>query len=154
MSRSAHMSRERMDFHAEEGSLPTYRCRYAAAVHHRLGQGDPGVIVESRVAMKTRDGVTLRADIYRPDTDGSFPVLLTRTPYNKDGVGSIARQAAARGYLVVVQDVRGRLLPKENGTRSAKSQDGYDTVEWAALFLIPTARSACLEDHMWAPPRC
>jgi hypothetical protein len=34
--------------------------------------------------MKTRDGVTLRADIYRPAADGKYPVLLTRTPYNKD----------------------------------------------------------------------
>ena len=48
--------------------------------------------------MKTRDGVTLRADIYRPAGEGNFPVLLTRTPYNKDGIADFARKAAARGY--------------------------------------------------------
>jgi hypothetical protein len=42
------------------------------------------IVVERGAAMKTRDGVTLRADIYRPAADGKYPVLLTRTPYNKD----------------------------------------------------------------------
>ena len=42
-----------------------------------------GVIYETNVPMKTRDGVTLRADIYRPKADGKFPVLLERTPYDK-----------------------------------------------------------------------
>ena len=32
-----------------------------------------------------RDGVTLRADIYRPKADGKYPVLLQRTPYDKNG---------------------------------------------------------------------
>ena len=39
---------------------------------------------ERNVTIKMRDGVTLHADIYRPNADGKFPVLLTRTPYNKD----------------------------------------------------------------------
>ena len=29
--------------------------------------------------MQTRDGVTLYADVYRPDADGRFPVLVVRT---------------------------------------------------------------------------
>ncbi len=33
--------------------------------------------------MHTRDGVRLDADIYRPDTDGEFPVLLMRQPYGR-----------------------------------------------------------------------
>ena len=50
-----------------------------------LGQTAPDVIVERNVTMKTHDGVTLRADIYRPAGEGNFPVLLQRTPYNKNG---------------------------------------------------------------------
>ena len=41
------------------------------------------VTIENNVTMKTRDGVALRADIYRPKAEGKFPVLLERTPYDK-----------------------------------------------------------------------
>ena len=66
------------------------------------------VVFEANVPVKMRDGVTLRADIYRPACRGSLPVLLQRTPYNKDGDHGFGLKAAARGYIVVVQDVRGR----------------------------------------------
>jgi len=72
------------------------------------GQTVAGIVVERNVSMQTRDGVTLRADIYRPAGDGPFFVLLQRTPYNKDNTAVFARKAAARGYMVVAQDVRGR----------------------------------------------
>ena len=84
-----------------------------------------------------RDGVTLRANIYRPSEVGRWPVLLTRLPYGKDfPIGSSVidpLQAARRGYVVVVQDTRGRFSsegewrPFEN-----EAQDGFDTVAWAA----------------------
>lgn len=91
------------------------------------------IVIEHGVAMQTRDGVTLRADIYRPAGEGTFPVLLQRTPYNKDNTAEFARQAAARGYLVVVQDVRGRYTSGgEWYPFKYETQDGYDTVEWAA----------------------
>ena len=66
------------------------------------------VIVERNVAAKMRDGVTLRADIYRPKAEGKFPVLLVRTPYDKTNESSFGMKGAARGYVVVEQDVRGR----------------------------------------------
>jgi putative CocE/NonD family hydrolase len=93
--------------------------------------------VEFDVPAVMRDGVTLRANVYRPAGDGSWPVLLTRLPYGKDlplGTSMLDPvQAARRGYIVVVQDTRGRF-------RSAgewypfihEDVDGYDTVEWAA----------------------
>lgn len=83
--------------------------------------------------MKTRDGVTLRADIYRPTAGGKYPTLLQRTPYNKDNTAAFASRAAERGYLVVVQDVRGRYSSDGDWyTFKHESDDGYDTVEWAA----------------------
>ena len=98
-------------------------------------QSTPQIVVERGVAMKTRDGVTLRADIYRPAADGQYPVLLTRTPYNKDNSADFGRKAAARGYIVVVQDVRGRYTSEgEWYTFKHESDDGYDTVEWAAAL--------------------
>ncbi len=85
--------------------------------------------------MKTRDGVTLRADIYRPAADGSYPVLLTRTPYNKDNTASFGQKAAARGFMVVAQDVRGRFASEgEWYPFKHETDDGYDTVEWAAAL--------------------
>ena len=91
------------------------------------------VTVERGVTMKTRDGVTLKADIYRPAADGKYPTLLQRTPYNKDNAASFGRRAAERGYLVVVQDVRGRYTSGGDWyVFKNESNDGFDTVEWAA----------------------
>src|SRR5205814_1713725 len=91
------------------------------------------VTVERNVSAKMRDGVTLRADIYRPKADGKYPVLLVRTPYDKQGVSGFGYRGAARGYVVVAQDVRGRFESEgEWYTFRHESQDGYDTVEWAA----------------------
>ena len=42
-----------------------------------------GVQVDRDVAIPMRDGVALRADIYRPARGGPFPVLVFRTPYGK-----------------------------------------------------------------------
>ena len=92
-------------------------------------------LVERNVTMKTRDGVTLKADIYRPAGDGPFPVLLTRTPYNKDGMSPIGRQGAAHGFMMVLQDTRGRYASEgEWYPFKHEIDDGYDTVEWAAAL--------------------
>lgn len=80
-----------------------------------------------------RDGVVLRADIYRPKADGRFPVLLQRTPYNKVGGNDFGVQAAQSGYVAIIQDVRGRYTSEgEWYPFQFESQDGYDSVEWAA----------------------
>jgi putative CocE/NonD family hydrolase len=94
------------------------------------------VAVERGVSMKTRDGTTLRADIYRPKADGKFSVLLQRTPYNKgDGESDFGRRAASLGYVVIIQDVRGRYTSEgEWYPFKNESNDGYDTVEWAAAL--------------------
>jgi putative CocE/NonD family hydrolase len=91
------------------------------------------VTVERAVMAKMRDGVVLRADIYRPKADGKFPVLLQRTPYNKAAQADFGLKGAARGYVVVIQDVRGRYTSDgEWYTFKNESNDGYDTVEWAS----------------------
>ena len=65
---------------------------------------------EADVEATMRDGVVLRADVYRPDVDDKFPVILERTPYNKgaDRFREKGSRLAERGFLYVVQDVRGR----------------------------------------------
>ncbi len=91
--------------------------------------------IESNIVVPMRDGVKLYADIYRPDRDGKFPVLVVRTPYGKqrDGMHETKIQFAQRGYAVVIQDTRGRY--ESEGAWDPfrnEAQDGYDTVEWAA----------------------
>ena len=91
------------------------------------------VLLERGVAAKMRDGTVLRADIYRPKADGKFPVLLQRTPYDKRGEVEFGLRAASLGYVVIVQDVRGRYTSEgEWDPFRHESMDGYDTVEWAA----------------------
>lgn len=99
-----------------------------------LAAGPYEVVVERGVAMKTRDNVTLRADIYRPKADGKFSVLLERTPYNKgDGESGFGKRAAAAGYVVIIQDVRGRFSSQGDWYPfKGESNDGFDTIEWAA----------------------
>jgi hypothetical protein len=98
-------------------------------------QSATGIVIQRDVVMKTRDGVTLKADIYRPAGKGTFPVLLQRTPYNKVNAADFALQAVARGFMVVVQDVRGRYTSEgEWYPFKHEISDGYDTVEWAAAL--------------------
>lgn len=91
------------------------------------------VTIETGVPVKMRNGVTLIADVYRPDAEGRFPVLLERTPYNRSGDAHMASSLAAHGYGVIIQDTRGRFASGgEFYPFRHESQDGYDTIEWAA----------------------
>jgi uncharacterized protein len=93
--------------------------------------------VELNVPIELRDGVTTRADVYRPREEGRFPVVLSRTPYDKSStqasLGLRPLRAVSRGYAIVIQDVRGRyssdgeFYPLQN-----ELNDGYDSVEWCA----------------------
>jgi predicted acyl esterase len=94
------------------------------------------LVVDSNVAVPMRDGVVLRADVWRPSAEGRYPTLVYRTPYGKHqatAAFSTGRKAVARGYIVVFQDVRGRyasdgeFLPYQQ-----EGRDGFDTIEWAA----------------------
>ena len=95
------------------------------------------ILIERDVEATMRDGTVLRANVYRPDTQEPLPVLLTRLPYGKDlplGTALLDPvKAAAAGYLVVVQDTRGRYRSGGEWTPFVNEfEDGYDTVEWAA----------------------
>ena len=103
----------------------------------------PAFVVESDVSVKMRDGVILRADIYRPSHPGKYPVLLQRTPYNKGDSEAMgfAAKAVAHGYVVVIQDTRGRYMSDgEWYPFIHESNDGYDTVEWAAALPYSDGR--------------
>ncbi|HVT91913.1 MAG TPA: CocE/NonD family hydrolase [Bryobacteraceae bacterium] len=92
-----------------------------------------GTFSFSTVMVPMRDSVALATDIYRPEGAGKHPVLVYRSPYGRGGAKGDATYLAARGYVVVAQDVRGRFdshgsfYPFLN-----EGPDGYDTIEWAA----------------------
>lgn len=96
------------------------------------------IVIEKNVPVAMRDGTTLYADVYRPAEGGPWPVLLQRTPYNKSFTGTTLQmldvpRAALAGYAVVVQDCRGRFTSDgEFYVFRDETDDGYDTVEWAA----------------------
>jgi len=96
----------------------------------------PKEVLHKNVAVKMRDGVILRADVMLPSAEGTFPVLIYRTPYGKDRAPeswSTFPKAVARGYAVVIQDVRGRYQSEGEFTPyQTEGRDGYDTIEWAA----------------------
>ncbi len=92
------------------------------------------VTVQTGVRVKMRDGVQLVADVYRPKAAGKFPVLLTRTPYNRRDFNT-GTYLASRGYVAILQDTRGR-FDSEGEFYPFKHEinDGYDTIEWAAAL--------------------
>lgn len=96
---------------------------------------------DTLVMVPMRDGVRLSTELYRPARDGApvagqFPVLLLRTPYElRDS--AIVRQArtfAAAGYVVALQNIRGRYRSEGRFTKYADvdAPDGHDAIEWLA----------------------
>jgi uncharacterized protein len=102
----------------------------------------PKVIVEKNVEARMRDGVILRADIYRPVTPERLPALVERTPYSKNPgrEDNQFQRLAARGYVVVVQDTRGRYMSDGIARPHDEGEDGYNTVEWAAALPFVNGR--------------
>ena len=100
------------------------------------GHAEAPMIHQTNIPMPMRDGVLLRADIWRPAGPGPFPALICRTPYGKDTDRDelrFARSAVARGYAVVIQDVRGRFASDgEFEPHRNEGRDGYDSIEWLA----------------------
>lgn len=107
-----------------------------------VGSGDPGVEITRNVELRLKDGTVLRADLYRPrGADRPLATLVSRTPYGKhqDARSAVARDLASRGFLVVLQDQRGRYASDGEFRwmwrpydETNDAEDGYETVEWAA----------------------
>lgn len=87
----------------------------------------------AEIFITLRDGVKLAANVYLPAGNGPWPVIVTRTPYLKDGRfygGATAAHYTDAGYAFVVQDVRGK--GHSQGFYQAfvdDISDGYDTIE-------------------------
>ncbi|MDJ0659185.1 MAG: CocE/NonD family hydrolase [Crocosphaera sp.] len=94
-------------------------------------------VKQETLSLITEDGIHLNADVYRPISTESFPILLMRQPYGKKIASTVVYAHpiwyASHGYIVVIQDVRGR------GTSQGKFnlftneiKDGFDTINWVS----------------------
>lgn len=97
-----------------------------------------GAVVEYDVPVEMRDGKILRADVYRPLGDGPWPVIVSRTPYDKSDPYEVMLLdpllAVRHGMIAVIQDVRGRFASEGEVflPLTCEAHDGADTVVWAA----------------------
>ncbi len=92
----------------------------------------PGAGERTEVMVPMRDGILLATDVYLPEGEGPWPVILRRTPYDK-GTGGGEGPYTSNGYALVIQDQRGRFRSQGEYTpHESELADGYDTVEWIA----------------------
>ena len=110
-----------------------------------LSQPQYGMTVDEDVAVVVRGGTVLRADVHRPDAPGTFPVLVSISPYPRQiqdlgaPMGFIEAGASdffvPRGYVHVIANLRGTggsegtftLFDRQEG------RDAHDVVEWAGV---------------------
>jgi uncharacterized protein len=105
-----------------------------STLYPELSQPTMQTKAEKGVRIKMRDGVELAADIVRPVGDAKYPTILERTPYGRELMSQLEGEWwAKRGYVHIVQDVRGRndsageWIPFVH-----ERKDGYDTIDWIA----------------------
>lgn len=122
-------------------------CVTAGLVYAQTPAKYEAVLAEQNLMIPMRDGVRMATDIYRPGRNGAalnekFPVLLNRTPYNKTSLATQARWFAEHGYVVAVQDIRGRY--KSEGSYSKLqaigAEDGYDAIQYLAKLSYTTGQ--------------
>lgn len=92
--------------------------------------------IDRNIVIPMPDGIHLIADIYRPLTTEKCPVVILRTPYDKRGnihpYKELGFLFASQGYILIVQDVRGRYLSQgEYEPFQNEGLDGYHTIQWA-----------------------
>jgi putative CocE/NonD family hydrolase len=122
------------------------------------------VLIEKSIMVPMRDGVQLATDIYRLEGASPTPVLVARTPYNKDRMvagGDIfdILRAVQAGYTVVAQDVRGRYASEGMfNPHVQETDDGLDAFAWAAAQpwsngVLGTFGGSYLGGTQWLPAR-
>ena len=89
---------------------------------------------KDNILIPMRDGIKLSTDLFFPDnSDGKIPVILMRTPINKTSLGYMPYYFASQGYVVAVQDVRGRFASEGKWEPFInEGEDGFDSIEWLA----------------------
>lgn len=121
----------------------TFAQAQEAAIAEALRPTRDFTLAPSEMFVAMRDGVRLATDVYLPEGDGPWPVILTRTPYDKR-IAWAAEPFAFyldAGFALVIQDCRGR-FGSEGTYRMFRddADDGHDTVAWAAAQTWSTGK--------------
>lgn len=88
------------------------------------------------VMVAMRDGVGLATTVFLPPGEGPWPVILIRTPYERNGGAKYFKAFCAQGnYACVIQDPRGdgdsQGKPLADPVNSENEiADSYDTIDW------------------------
>jgi uncharacterized protein len=112
--------------------------------YRNLSEPTHAFVRDDDVEVPMRDGTRLLADVYRPQTEGAYPVLIAASPYPRQiqdlgaPMGFIEAGASdffvPRGYVHVIANVRG--TGGSGGTfnfmDAQERRDLHDLVEWAA----------------------
>ncbi len=86
---------------------------------------------KNEIMVTMTDGTKLATDVYLPLTNPPFPVVLVRTPYDKNGIKNAAEKFVKYNIAVVAQDCRGRLKSEgEFYPFMNERQDGLETLRW------------------------
>ena len=129
-----------------------------------LDDNHAAMLIEKNIMVPMRDGVRLATDVYRLEGAIPTPILVARTPYNKDGLVAggdtfnILRAVQA-SYSVVTQDVRGRYASEGVfNPHVQETNDGLDAFAWAAAQpwsngAIGTFGGSYLGGTQWLPAR-
>jgi putative CocE/NonD family hydrolase len=140
-----------------------------------MDKAEYGIVISRDVMVSMRDGVRLATDLHRPARDGEplpgpFPAILLRTSYDKTSqryFDEIPSYFTQRGYVCVLQDVRGRYRSEGTGqyfhtANPHEGRDGYDTVEWIAaqpwcsgrIGTVGSSHPAITQTHLalYRPP--
>ncbi|MCX2932467.1 CocE/NonD family hydrolase [Mycobacterium sp. CVI_P3] len=128
------------------GAAAYARCRIRAFLNPPVTvvPAPAGLIKDHDVAVPMRDGVTLRANVYRPPGDGPFPVILSIHPYGKDKLPRRTR----RGWRLSFQF---RIM-NQSEPYQISSETGWeapDPVAWVArgyVVINADARGAGTSD--------
>jgi putative CocE/NonD family hydrolase len=110
--------------------------------------------INVNAVVHTRDRVKLATDIYRPDVEGRFPIILVRLPYGKTEayceMPALGRFFAKRGYVFVVQDVRGKYDSEGDPYPFINEpDDGYMTQKWIATQPWSNGKIGTLGDSYY-----
>ena len=123
------------------------------STHWQTSKREHNVVIERNIEIPVGDGITLKADLYRPDKPGKYPVLFTPSPYSKEVQGASMMPNGftyargwiesgdynfyvRRGYAMVIATLRGARGSGgyfgniEPDPRTV--QDVYDAIEWLA----------------------
>src|SRR5436190_375131 len=106
----------------------------AAGPRYPLPAPRYSVRAQINVRVPMRDGVKLATDLYFPEgASERLPAIMIRTPYNRKLRTEVPRMFAGQGYVVAMQDSRGKFDSEGHFTVSAnEANDGSDTLDWIA----------------------